>query len=81
MGRKDLENSNNFSLKIRPELKIANFLITILNIEKTPYRRVAPSAVNHTFFDSHCIFGRSLNQKCSLGISRTSDQDYEHTNT
>jgi len=30
--RKELENLNNFSLKIRPELKIANFLITILRI-------------------------------------------------
>ena len=30
--RRELENLNNFSLKIRPELKIANFLIAILRI-------------------------------------------------
>ena len=29
---KELENLNNFSLKIRPELKIPNFLIKILRI-------------------------------------------------
>ena len=29
---KELENLNNFSLTIRPELKIVNFLITILQI-------------------------------------------------
>ena len=29
LRRKELENLNNFSLKIRLELKIANFIITI----------------------------------------------------
>jgi len=32
LRRKELDNLNNFSLKIRPKLKIANFLITILQI-------------------------------------------------
>jgi len=38
-----------------------------LNIEKTPYRRVAQKrynfasgAANHTFFDSPCIFAKYL---------------------
>jgi len=30
--KKELENLNNFSLKISPELKITNFIITILPI-------------------------------------------------
>ena len=37
----ELENSNNFFLKNRPKLKIANFF--------------APGAVNHTFIDSPCM--------------------------
>ena len=32
LRRKELDNLNYFSLKIRPEIKIANFLITILRI-------------------------------------------------
>ena len=32
LRRKELEDLKNFSLKIRPEPKIANFLITILQI-------------------------------------------------
>jgi len=32
LRRKKLDDLNNFPLKIRPELKIVNFLITILQI-------------------------------------------------
>jgi len=32
LRRKELDNLNYFSLKIRPEIKIANVLITILRI-------------------------------------------------